>query len=270
MSFLDVPGARLYYESQGEGPLLLLIGSPMDSTGFTPLAQVMAERYTVVTYDPRGIGKSTRDDADADITPEMQADDVHRLIESLGGGPVDYLGSSGGAIVGLALITAHPGDVRTLVAHEPPIVETLPDSAEVHAKFEEIYQTFLAQGSMPALTMFLTYAGLAGMGQQEDVPRWEPSPEQLATMEATNKVFFGHLIRQTTAFVPDLDALRTSPVRIVVGVGAASKGQFARRCAEVFARQVGLTPMEFAGDHGGFAAHAPEFAEQLTAVLQET
>jgi len=270
MSFLDVPGARLYYETRGSGPLLLLIGSPMDSTGFTPLAQVLEPQYTVVTYDPRGIGNSTREDADQDITPELQADDVHRLIEALGGGPVDYLGSSGGAVVGLALITAHPGDVRTLVAHEPPVVDTLPDKDEVRAKFEEIYQTYLAQGSMPALTMFLTFAGLAGMGQNDEVPRWEPSPEQLARMEATNKVFFGHLIRQTTGFVPDLDTLRSSPVRVVVGVGKASTGQFARRCAEVLAERLNLMPVEFAGDHGGFAAHSPEFAEQLTDVLQDS
>src|SRR5690349_7141572 len=118
--FLDVPGARLYYERQGDGPLLLLIGSPMDSTGFAGLAQALASRYTVVTYDPRGIGHSTREDTTQDITPEQQADDVHRLLSALDGGPAGVFGSSGGAVVGLALVTAHPADVRTLVAHEPP------------------------------------------------------------------------------------------------------------------------------------------------------
>ncbi len=70
---LDVPGARLYYERRGSGPLLLLIGSPMDSTGFVALAGVLAGRHTVVTYDPRGIGNSSREDAGQDITPEPPA-----------------------------------------------------------------------------------------------------------------------------------------------------------------------------------------------------
>ena len=126
---LDVPGARLYYERQGSGPLLLVIGSPMDSTGFAGLASVLADRYTVVTYDPRGIGNSTSQKADQDVTPEQQSDDVHRLLSLLGGEPTHVFGSSGGAVVGLALVTAHPGQVRTLVAHEPPVIELLADRA---------------------------------------------------------------------------------------------------------------------------------------------
>src|SRR6266568_2701403 len=117
---LDVPGARLYYERRGTGPLLLMIGSPMDSTGFAGLASALADDYTVVTYDPRGIGNSSREDTTEDVTPGQQADDVRRLLSALGGGPASVFGSSGGAVVGLALVTAHPAQVRTLVAHEPP------------------------------------------------------------------------------------------------------------------------------------------------------
>jgi clorobiocin biosynthesis protein CloN7 len=114
---LDVPGARLYFERRGSGPLLLLIGSPMDSGGFAPLASALADRYTVVTYDPRGIANSSREDTTEDVTPTQQAEDVHRLLSALGGGPADVFGSSGGAVVGLALVTAHPDQLRTLVAH---------------------------------------------------------------------------------------------------------------------------------------------------------
>src|SRR5487761_1431900 len=109
---LDVPGARLYYERRGTGPVLLLIGSPMDSTGFAGLAGALADDYTVVTYDPRGIGNSSREDTTQDVTPEQQADDVYRLLSALGGEPAYVFGSSGGAVVGLALVTACPGQVR--------------------------------------------------------------------------------------------------------------------------------------------------------------
>jgi len=265
MSRLDVPGASLYYETRGQGPLLLLIGSPMDSTGFAPLAEVMSGQYTVVTYDPRGIARSTRANDNEDITPEVQADDVHRLIDELGGGPVDYLGSSGGAVVGLALVTAHPNDVRTLVAHEPPVLNALPDSAEQHAQVQRIFQTYQAEGSQTAMQMFLAYIGIEmGAG---DGPHWEPTPEQLAAMDATNRVFFGHLIRQTTSYVPDVEALHSAPTRIVIGVGATSTGQLANRTAVALAERLGIAPVEFPGDHGGFASHATEFAETLRQVL---
>jgi pimeloyl-ACP methyl ester carboxylesterase len=200
---LDVPGARLYYERRGTGPLLALIGSPMDSTGFAGLASALAGQYTVVTYDPRGIGSSSRQDAGQDVTPEQQADDVHRLLSVLGGAPAYVFGSSGGAVVGLALVTAHPGQVRTLVAHEPPVVELLPDSAQLRAQIQDIYDTYRADGADKAMAKFMTHAGLGeASGQEADAPRWEPSPEQMARMRATTEVFLAHLIRPTTRYSP--------------------------------------------------------------------
>lgn len=267
MSFLDVPGARLYYETRGSGPLLFMIGSPMDSTGFAPLAEIMAATHSVVTYDPRGIGNSTREDDEEDITPALQADDVHQLIGALGGGPVDYLGSSGGAVVGLALVQAHPDVLRTLVAHEPPVIEQLPDSREQRAAIQAIYDAYTTDGWQQAMQMFLTHIGVAG-GGDGGVPQWEPTPEQLARMEETNKVFFGHLIRQTTAFRPDVEALKAAQTRILVGVGATSKGQLAHRTGLALAEKLGVDPVVFPGDHGGFMGQPDEFAQALQEALR--
>ncbi len=268
---LDVPGARLYYERQGIGPLLLMIGSPMDSTGFAGLARALADRYTVVTYDPRGIGHSTREDATRDVTPEQQADDVHRLLSVLGGDPAHVFGSSGGAVVGLALVTAHPGQVRTLVAHEPPVIELLPDREQVRAQIDDIYATYRADGPDKAMAMFMAHAGLGEPpGQEPGAPRWEPSPEQLATMRATTEVFLAHLIRPTTHYRPDVPALRTSPVRIVVAAGATSKGQLAHRSAVTLADRLGTPVVEFPGDHGGFITQPDQCAQVLHQVLTQT
>src|ERR1700753_2718285 len=128
---LDVPGAVLTYDVRGhEGstePTLLIVGSPMGARGFTTLAGHFEDR-TVVTYDPRGAERSSqRDDRTAEISPDEHADDLHRLIDTLGAGPVDILASSGGAVNALALVARHPEQVRTLVAHEPPASQELPD-----------------------------------------------------------------------------------------------------------------------------------------------
>jgi clorobiocin biosynthesis protein CloN7 len=268
---LDVPGARLYYERRGSGPLLLLIGSPMDSTGFTPLASALADHYTVVTYDPRGIGNSSREDTSEDVTPAQQADDVHRLLSALGGEPADLFGSSGGAVVGLALVTAHPDQVRTLVAHEPPVLELLPDAAQLRAEIDDIIDTHRVEGAEKAMQKFMTHAGLgAGPAREADAPQWEPSPEQLARMRATTEHFLAHLLRPTTRYRPDIEALRAASTRIVVAGGATSKGQLANRTAVALADQLGTTVVDFPGDHGGFLAFPEQFGRLLDQVLTET
>lgn len=268
---LDVPGARLYYERRGTGPVLLLIGSPMDSTGFAGLAGALADDYTVVTYDPRGIGNSSREDTTQDVTPEQQADDVHRLLSALGGEPAYVFGSSGGAVVGLALVTACPGQVRTLVAHEPPAVDLLPDSAQVRAQIEDIYDTYRAEGPDQAMQKFMAHAGLGEPpGQEAGAPRRGPSPEQMARMRATTEEFLAHLIRPTTRYRPDIEALRAAPARIVVAVGTTSKGQLAHRSAVALADQLSTPVVEFPGDHGGFVALPEQCGRVLDQVLPRT
>jgi clorobiocin biosynthesis protein CloN7 len=243
----------------------------MDSTGFAGLASALAGQYTVVTYDPRGIGSSSRQDAGQDVTPEQQADDVHRLLSVSGGGPAYVFGSSGGAVVGLALVTAHPGQVRTLVAHEPPVVELLPGSAQLRAQIQDIYDTYRADGADKAMAKFMTHAGLGeASGQEADAPRWEPSPEQMARMRATAEVFLAHLIRPTTRYQPDIEALRAAPTRIVVAAGATSKGQLANRSALALAGRLGTSVVEFPGDHGGFMALLEQFVLVLHQVLTQT
>src|ERR687886_2427380 len=130
---LAAAGADIAYDVHGplppaDGrPPLFMIGQPMDASGFGTLASHFPER-TVVAYDPRGLGRSTRKDGRVDNSPTVQAEDVHALIEALGAGPVDMFASSGGAVTALALVTAHPDDVTTLVAHEPPLIGMLPDA----------------------------------------------------------------------------------------------------------------------------------------------
>jgi pimeloyl-ACP methyl ester carboxylesterase len=202
------------------------------------------------------------------LTPEQQADDVHRVLAALGGGPADVFGSSGGAVVGLALVTAHPGQVRTLVAHEPPVIELLTDRVQAHAQIEDIYDTYRADGARRAMQKFMIHAGLVcAHGPEANEPYREPSPEELARMRAATEVFLAHLIRPTTRYQPDVEALCATPARVVVACGATSKGQLANRAAVALADQLGTTVAEFPGDHGGFAAMPEQFGRVLNQVL---
>jgi pimeloyl-ACP methyl ester carboxylesterase len=129
---LDVPGARLYYEVRGAGPTLLLIGAPMGVDGFAAMADELADSYTVVSYDPRGISRSPVGNGSPEQdTPQLRAEDIHHLLNALASGPAHVFGSSGGALTGLALLTTYPEQVQTLIVHEPPLVSMLPDHAEL-------------------------------------------------------------------------------------------------------------------------------------------
>jgi pimeloyl-ACP methyl ester carboxylesterase len=139
-------------EATPERPVLLMVGSPMDAVGFGTLASHFTDR-PVVTYDPRGAGRNPVDSAD--ITPEQHADDLHRVIEDLGAGPVDLFGSSGGAVNALALAEAHPDDLRRVVAHEPPTVELLPDREVALAALRDIRATYQSSGLGPAMAKFV-------------------------------------------------------------------------------------------------------------------
>src|SRR5712671_523961 len=142
---LDAPGAVLFYDVRSNDsstePVLLLIGSPMGADGFVTLAGHFTDR-TVVTYDPRSAGRSKRTDGSLETTPDEHADDLHRLIEALDAGPVDIFASSGGAVNALALVAKHPEQVRTLVAHEPPAAQQLPDRERALAAATGIHQTY--------------------------------------------------------------------------------------------------------------------------------
>src|SRR3954465_14592804 len=167
MHILETAEADMQYDAHGplppaDGrPPLFMIGQPMTASGFSTLASYFPDR-TVVTYDPRGLGRSTRKDGRDDNSPTVQAEDVHALIEALGAGPVDMFASSGGAVTALALVAAHPGDVVTLVAHEPPIIPVLPDAEAAERAQAGFRNAYEAGGSGAGMAAFIAMTSWRG------------------------------------------------------------------------------------------------------------
>jgi pimeloyl-ACP methyl ester carboxylesterase len=261
---LRVPGARLYYEVRGTGPLLFVIGAPMDAAAFAPFADALAGDHTVVTLDPRGISNSTLDDPEQDSTPELRADDVAAIMDALEAESADVFGSSGGAVTGLALAERHPRRVRTVLAHEPPVLELLPDAAERRAVTEDIVQTHEREGVGAAWLKFMIAAGFdLGAEGAPAGPPGEPSAQDLANSAR----FFRHELRGTTRYVPDVAKLTADPARVLVGVGVDSGGLVTYRTSIALAERLGTPPVEFPGDHGGFLAQPAECADVLRKAL---
>ncbi|NDL59416.1 alpha/beta fold hydrolase [Phytoactinopolyspora mesophila] len=261
---LDVPGARLHYEVRGAGPLLLVMGSPMDAGAFASLADTLATDHTVVTHDPRGISNSTLDDPEQDSTPDLRADDVAAMLDALHAESADVFGTSGGAVTGLALVARHPDRVRTLVAHEPPLLELLPDAAERRAHVDDIIETFHRDGLEAAWMKFMEGAGF----ENDDEGAPAAAPEEPSLQDLANSArFFAHELRDTTRYVPDISALKSSTTRIVVGIGVASGNLSTYPTSVALAELLGVQPVDFPGDHGGFLEQPAEFAEALRKAL---
>ena len=256
---LDVPGVVLTYDVRSNEastyPVLLIIGSPMGASGFVSLASHFTDR-TVVTYDPRGADRSPRTDGAAQTTPDEHADDLHRLISALDAGPVDIFASSGGAVNALALVAKHPEQVRTLVAHEPPASQELPDREAVLAACTDIRQTYQRSGFGPAMAKFIalvSYQGPLPAGYA-DQPGPDPAMFGLPAEDdgSRNDALLGQNIVTCNTYRHDFGALRAASTRVVIGVGAQSGQGIAGRAGLAVAERLGTPPVTFPGDHGGF------------------
>jgi pimeloyl-ACP methyl ester carboxylesterase len=280
---LDVPGAVLTYDvreaaTPSDEPPLLMIGLPMGAEGFTTLAGHFADR-TVVTYDPRGVERSTREPS-ADLPGVgTHAEDVHRVIEAVGGGPVDLLASSGGAVVALELAAVYPDDVRTVVAHEPPLASVLPDREAMAAAMTDIHDTYQAKGFGAAMAKFIALVTVEGELTAEYVKQPDPDPAMFglpAEDDGTrDDLMFGVNMLTLPPYEPRYEALRSGTPRVLIAVGADTGEQMTGRAARGAAALLGADPVVFPGGHGGFGggeygqpADKPvEFAARLREVL---
>ncbi|MRH90576.1 alpha/beta fold hydrolase [Nocardia sp. SYP-A9097] len=262
---LTVPDGSLYYEVRGSGPLLAFVGSPMDSVPFIPVADLLASDFTVLTLDPRGHGKSIVNDREQDSTPELRADDLARIIADLDAGPAIVIGSSGGAITGLALALYRPEVMTTLIAHEPPLRELLDDRAELRAEGEDITATYLAGDRISAIRRFIASTGLT-MPEAvfEHLFGGERTPEQLAD----ERFFYVHELPYAS-WRPDLDGLRATSTRIIIGIGDTSTDLFCDRTSRALGAALDIEPTMFPGDHTGFMEDPEAFAKRVREVLQD-
>jgi len=284
-NILETAGADVVYDVHGPLPTadgrppLFMIGQPMDASGFRTLTSLFPDR-TVITYDPRGLGRSVRDDGRIDHSPTVQADDVHSVIEALGAGPVEMFASSGGAVTALALVAAYPGDVSTLVAHEPPLIPVLPDAAgaeRARAGFRDAYE---AGGWGAGMAAFIAMTSWQGEFTEEYFaqPPADPAMFGMPTEDdgSRDDPLLSDRSWAVSGYRPDFDALVASPTRIVIAVGEESAGTFTGRTSVATAELLGQEATVFPSHHGGFLggesgyAGQPEaFARRLREVLDD-
>jgi pimeloyl-ACP methyl ester carboxylesterase len=280
---LEIAEADITYDVRGPLPTadgrppLFMIGQPMGAAGFATLASHFPDR-TVVTYDPRGLDRSTRKDGRTDHAPTVQAADVHAVIEALGAGPVEMFGSSGGAVTALALVAAYPEDVLTLVAHEPPLIPVLPDADAAERARAAIRDVYEAKGQGAGMAAFIAMTSWQGEFTDAYFAQPVADPAQFGMPAEDDGSRDNPLLSDrswaVSGYRPDVDALAAAPTRVVIAVGEESLGTFTGRTAVGTAELLGQEATVFPSHHGGFLggefgyAGQPEaFARRLRDVL---
>lgn len=256
---LDAPGATLTYDIRhneaSSEPILVLIGFPMAAAGFGTLSKHFTDR-TVVTYDPRGSERSVKSDPTSLASPDDHADDVHRLIQAIGGGPVDLFATSGGAVNALALVSKHPEDVRTLVAHEPPVASILDDREYALAACRTVYETYQRSGWGAGMARFIPLVSHRGPFTADVAGQRAPDPALFGMPTEDDGSRTDPLLNESvitsTHYEPDFEALRAASTQIVVAAGENSAGELANRGAVAVAERLGVEPVIFPSDHSGF------------------
>ncbi|HEY0812955.1 MAG TPA: alpha/beta hydrolase [Pseudonocardia sp.] len=280
---LATPEVDIAYDVHGPLPTadgrppLVMIGQPMDAGGFRALAAQLPDR-TVVTYDPRGIGRSTRKDGRVDAVPEIQAVDVHAVIQALGTGPVEMFASSGGAVTALALVAAYPDDVTVLVAHEPPLITSVPDAEAAERARNAVRDAYQAKGAGAGMAAFITMTSWQGPYTDEYFAQPPADPAMFGLPSEDDGSRDDPLLSDrsfaVTGYRPDVEALRAAPTRVVIAVGEESSGTFTARSSAATAELLGTQATVFPSHHGGFLdatsgyGGQPEaFARRLREVL---
>ncbi|MET8784108.1 MULTISPECIES: alpha/beta hydrolase [unclassified Streptomyces] len=282
---LKTPEVDLTYDVHGPvptadgSPPLVMIGQPMDASGFSTLASYFPDR-TVVTYDPRGLGRSARKDGRVDHAPGIQAADVHAVIEALGAGPVEMFASSGGAVTALALVAAYPDDVTTLVAHEPPIIPVLPDAQAAERARAGVRDVYEHKGRGAGMAAFVAMTSWRGEFTDDYFAQPMPDPAAFGMPTDDDGSRDDPLLSDrswaVSSYRPDIDAVIAARTRVVVAVGEETGDTFTGRTsvatAELLGRQATVFPSHhggFLGGESGYAGQPEAFAHKLREILDE-
>ncbi|WP_039940026.1 alpha/beta fold hydrolase [Streptomyces himastatinicus] len=277
---LKVPGATLHYEVRGTGPVLLLIpGGAGDAAAYDHAAPALADRYTVVSYDPRGLSRSPLDGPPGDQRVDVHSEDAFLLLDAVApdGEPAYVFGCSSGAIVAVDLLARHPERVRLAIAHEPPLVELLPDAETQRAFFAEVRAAYRREGIGAAVAVMSAGTGPAedaaedaAKDAKEKAAGAEPPPrpaEVIDRMMANFPFFLEHILCPFTGHTPDLEALEAVSERLVPAGGRDSHGLLLYRPAVALAERLGTEVVDFPGGHTGLSEHPAEFTEVLRGIL---
>jgi len=270
-SSVRVAGDDIVFDVRGVGsPVVLLPGTPGDASAFAFVADALAADHTVVTYDPRGFGRSTGH-LPRRYEIGQQALDVLAVLAGAGIDRAVFVGNSAGALVGLDIAANHPAVTEALIAHEPPAIRVLPDATEYEARIAQIYHAAWTDGAPAAFLDFLLLSQLpfnAGKPfTRDEVDAIRPNAASLPGLEFS-EFYMKYQLLPLTSFAPDLARISQNGVRVFAGAGELSLELPFGRASREISTQLGTQFLIFPGHHGSLSD--PATSEAWTTVVRRT
>src|ERR1035438_472642 len=264
---IDVPGASLYYKSRGSGPVLLIIqGGAADADGSDALATHLESDFTIVSYDRRGLSRSVLKPGAPPADVRRHTQDASIILATVTSEPAFVFGVSIGALIGLDLVTTHPNQILTLVAHEPPLKQLLPpdEFEEALHEQEEVEVAFRNEGVRAAMMKFLQLSGVDFGDREADAPAPQLSPHM-----ADNLQFFltndAPAVRQ---YQIDLSLLEEVRSKVIPSAGETSTANWPNHCASRLAEKMRIDLARFPGGHNAYGSRPRGVADKLRVLLR--
>jgi pimeloyl-ACP methyl ester carboxylesterase len=251
---LAVNGALLHYERRGSGPALVFIpGGLADSAHYADVAQLLADGFTVLTYDRRGYASSPRPVGWYSTSIGEQADDVAGLIEALGLAPCAVWGGSLGGLVLLELLARRPGLVRAAIVHEAPLFSVLDNGNLLASQLAKAAAAAVREGRTRA-------AAHEHAGQALGEIRERLTPELRERMASNAEVFFDMEVPALVRSLPAAGSVRAVLGRLDIPIafmaGPESRDSPPYLATRWLAAQLGAELREVPGGHMPYAVEA--------------
>jgi pimeloyl-ACP methyl ester carboxylesterase len=257
---IDIGTTTLYHEVRGGGPAVLFItGGTGDAGEWAMVAPVLAEAFTVVTYDRRGFSRSPRPAGWTATSMSEQADDAVALLRTLDLAPALIVGHSSGASIACSLVARHPEVARHAVLYEAPLLAVVPNGAQILAEMSaQIEQARVEGGYRLAMERFMrSNAGdeiVDGLFASID-------PAERDRVLDNGAVLFPIEMPAVAAFVPDRDRMRASGVPLTVVVGEENRRTWFGAASSWLAEGTGASRVDLPGAHVGFVTHPEALIE---------
>ncbi|MER7519034.1 alpha/beta hydrolase [Streptomyces sp. NPDC126499] len=244
---VSADGTTLAYELRGSGPAVVLVGGAFMTRGDSAdLAALLAERFTVLTYDRRGRGDSG-DTAPYDVVREIE--DLDALVEGPAGGSAMVFGMSSGAVLALEA-TARGSAVTRLALYEPPFVTDASRPPLPADYVEHLTELVAKEAYGDAVAYFLTAAvGLPGevVAGMRQAPFWSGMEAVAHTLP-----YDGRIMGDTMSGRPlPVDRWASVTVPVLVGSGDAGAPHMLTGARELAATSERYTLRVFPGQEHG-------------------
>jgi pimeloyl-ACP methyl ester carboxylesterase len=263
---LKVNGAEFYHQVRGSGPALLMIhGTGADSGCYDSLAALLANDFTILTYDRRGWSRSPRPSGWVKTSIDEQADDAAWLLRTTGRAPAVVFGSSSGGLIALDLALRHPDVVAGEVLHEPSVFTCLPQDfvQQQFAELNPVIEQALASGG-PRAALEMLHRAWAGGDHAEALnpalrERWLSNADLMFGYEFPDMLL---------GFQPEPAAIAALKVPLKV-MRASESMPINAAAAEWLASQLKTELVIAPGAHLAYCTRAEQFGATLHPLLKE-